>query len=165
MDDEDEECTPDGIQAWLSFSLRRATKSLFRLPGSVDRILLSWSRLMGTKAPRVGISPWTFMRSRIGTPRKILIVLALLAFFAFLLGSWQLHDTNWQRQKGGKALYSSPGESLPRYWSATTRDGAIEGVTDFERPANLSIVGLVFYGRPAVVSVLDCYLKVSFPRK
>ncbi|KAF1812208.1 hypothetical protein P152DRAFT_397454 [Eremomyces bilateralis CBS 781.70] len=50
------------------------------------------------------------------------------------------------------------GGTLPRYWSVTGKnfEGAAEG---YRKPRGLKIVGLVFYGRPASVSILDCYLK------
>jgi hypothetical protein len=160
MDDEDEECTTENILARLAFVLRRLTKSMFRLPGSVDRILLFSPQLMDFKTPSRAVSPWSFIRHRIGSPRKVLIAIAVLAFFMLLLSSWPLHDADWHRQTAAHRLYSSNGGILPRYWSATARDGSIEGVTDFKKPSNLSVVGLVFYGRPAVVSILDCYLKV-----
>lgn len=53
---------------------------------------------------------------------------------------------------------------LPKYWSVTGKTGkgnSLEGITDFKRPEGLKIVALVFYGRPATVSILDCYLKVK----
>ena len=35
------------------------------------------------------------------------------------------------------------------------------GTGVFEKPDNLTIIGMVFYGRRARVEMLDCYLKVS----
>src|SRR5689334_3498070 len=35
-------------------------------------------------------------------------------------------------------------------------------VTSFEKPANLKIIGLVFYGRKETVEILNCYLQVSY---
>lgn len=50
-------------------------------------------------------------------------------------------------------------EALPRDWTFTDR--APQGLdASWEKPKNLSIVGLVFFGRPPSASILDCYLKV-----
>ncbi|KAF2403012.1 hypothetical protein EJ06DRAFT_472081 [Trichodelitschia bisporula] len=49
-------------------------------------------------------------------------------------------------------------KQLPRYWSVSGK-GDGEGVTEWVKPEGLKVVGLVFYGRPASVSILDCYLK------
>ena len=36
-----------------------------------------------------------------------------------------------------------------------------DSMGEFEKPVNLTIIGMVFYGRRARVEMLDCYLKVS----
>jgi hypothetical protein len=50
-------------------------------------------------------------------------------------------------------------QALPRDW--TFSDRAPEGLnSSWEKPKDLRIVGLVFFGRPPSASILDCYLKV-----
>jgi hypothetical protein len=56
--------------------------------------------------------------------------------------------------------FREPKWGVAQYWSISG-DSILEGVTDFVRPEGLKIVALVFYGRPASVSILDCYLRVS----
>ncbi|TID23135.1 hypothetical protein E2P81_ATG02252 [Venturia nashicola] len=80
--------------------------------------------------------------------------LAILAFLAFIITTWHWfgapsHGTSPQRPAFRKQ---------PKNWSVSGK-GNLEGVTNFKKPANLSVVALVFYGRPATVSILDCYLK------
>lgn len=81
--------------------------------------------------------------------------LAILAFLAFIITTW-----HWI---GAPSHVSTPQlpafRKQPKNWSVSGK-GNLEGVTDFKKPANLSVVALVFYGRPATVSILDCYLKV-----
>lgn len=48
-----------------------------------------------------------------------------------------------------------------RYWSVSNK-GGLEGLSTWKKPAGLKIVAMIFYGRPATVSILDCYLKVGY---
>ncbi|GME49707.1 uncharacterized protein LTHEOB_5097 [Neofusicoccum parvum] len=49
---------------------------------------------------------------------------------------------------------------LKRNWSVIAKDSPLEGPSpDFEKPEGFKIVGLIFYGRRATVSILDCYLQ------
>lgn len=51
---------------------------------------------------------------------------------------------------------------LKRNWSVIAKDSPLEGPSpDFEKPEGFKIVGLIFYGRRATVSILDCYLQAS----
>jgi len=104
---------------------------------------------------------WNYVTNHSGSSRKSLIAIAVLALFTFLLGSWQLYDPAWRFHTGKSESHSAPGGLLPKYWTANVGNSHLEGITDFKRPSNLSVVGLIFYGRPATVSILDCYLKVS----
>lgn len=91
-----------------------------------------------------------------GLRLKIQKLLVLIAVSCSLLLLWNAKNT---------ALTTSPryhhaiARPLPRYWSVTGQ-GALEGVTDWVKPEGLRIVGLVFFGRPESVGILDCYLKV-----
>ena len=49
---------------------------------------------------------------------------------------------------------SSPSEA-----SATSAPNASTVAKAWEKPTNFKIIGLIFFGRPPVVAVLDCYLK------
>jgi hypothetical protein len=53
----------------------------------------------------------------------------------------------------------APLKGLPYDW--TFSDKAPQGLdASWKKPADLKVVGLVFYGRRASVSILQCYLKV-----
>lgn len=84
------------------------------------------------------------------------LLLACLALLTFFISYYQFHGP--LPASYGFITKNAYG-TLPRYWSAT-REGGVEGVTNWEKPLGLKVVGLVFFGRPAVVSILDCYLKV-----
>lgn len=86
-------------------------------------------------------------------------VIALCLFIALSLLGWRLFAP------AASVFLPSPALSraLPRFWSATG-GGDLDGVTNYEKPLGFRIVALVFYGRPASVSILDCYLKVTLPR-
>ena len=155
MDDDDDEGQSDNLPKRLAFVLRRLSKTMARIPASLERLLRS--------PPSAGLNAngaWSYMSNHTGSPRKPFIVIAVLAIFTFLLGSWQLYDPAWRHHTSTGASHSSQGKLLPKYWTATAKESRLEGVTDFKRPSNLSVVGLIFYGRPATVSILDCYLKV-----
>jgi hypothetical protein len=87
-------------------------------------------------------------------------VLSAVAFFAALIWCWHVFGPSSYRIRKTPSLTSTtPGHIKPRYWSASQL-GGLEGISTWQRPAGLNkIVGLVFYGRPATVSILDCYLK------
>jgi hypothetical protein len=81
--------------------------------------------------------------------------LVLLAVVTFFVGCWHFLGSF----SGSKTSLSRPHVQLPKYWSVSGK-GNLEGETEFIKPENLSVVALVFYGRPPTVSILDCYLKV-----
>jgi hypothetical protein len=100
---------------------------------------------------------------RIGGSQVILNrpnTLLVFGVVTFLLGCW--HFFGGQSGQGMAPLGAHA--PLPKYWSVSGK-GSLEGVTDFKKPENLSIVALVFYGRPPTVSILDCYLKVRGARR
>jgi hypothetical protein len=82
-----------------------------------------------------------------------------LAFFALLIGTWHLFRLHIDTQRTlPEATKKGP---LGRYWSVSG-DGNLEGLAKWEKPKEIEkIVALIFYGRPASVSILDCYLKVG----
>ncbi|KAF2437155.1 hypothetical protein EJ08DRAFT_577628 [Tothia fuscella] len=69
---------------------------------------------------------------------------------------WHFLGPQWRHRIPTSPAYSE--SPLPKYWSVSGKS-SLEGVTDFKKLANLSVVALVFYGRPPTVSLLDCYLK------
>lgn len=80
---------------------------------------------------------------------------AILVLFTFLITTW-----HWFGAPSHVATTQLPAfRKQPKNWSVSGK-GNLEGVADFKKPANLSVVAMVFYGRPATVSILDCYLKV-----
>lgn len=86
-------------------------------------------------------------------------VFSTLAVFAVIIWCWHALGPSSYRDRQSSRIPSNLGHTKPRYWSASHL-GGLEGVATFQRPAGLKkIVGLVFYGRPATVSILDCYLK------
>ncbi|EON63103.1 hypothetical protein W97_02330 [Coniosporium apollinis CBS 100218] len=81
-------------------------------------------------------------------------IIALCLFVALSLLGWHLFAPAASVSLPSPAL----SKALPRFWSATG-GGDLDGVTNYEKPLHFRIVALVFYGRPASVSILDCYLK------
>jgi len=81
---------------------------------------------------------------------------AIVAALTFFIGCWHIFGSSTHRTAPQWPAFS--GSRLPQNWSISGT-GSLEGVTDFVKPANLSVVALIFYGRPATVSILDCYLK------
>ncbi|KAF2140305.1 uncharacterized protein K452DRAFT_253054 [Aplosporella prunicola CBS 121167] len=85
-----------------------------------------------------------FRRSRF-TARHALIFLSCVC----LLLLW-----HWRSTGGAHRAH----RTLPKYWSIND-GGEPQGVTNWPKPKDFRIVGLVFFGRPVSVSILDCYLK------
>jgi hypothetical protein len=81
--------------------------------------------------------------------------LVILTVVTFVIACWHFFGPQW----GERTSPSHHHARLPKYWSVSGK-GNLEGVTDFKKPENLSVVALIFYGRPPTVSILDCYLKV-----
>ena len=84
--------------------------------------------------------------------------LVLFALFTFLITCWHFYGPSIRHAAPVLPAFSNT--KLPKYWSVSGK-GNLEGVTDFKKPDKLKVVALVFYGRPASVSILDCYLKVE----
>jgi hypothetical protein len=106
-------------------------------------------------------------------PTRPLAVLISLSIFAALLLFWHLlADSGPTRLFGSKPTGKKTEfgtEKRPivksKYWTVSG-DGAFEGLSVWTKPASLKkIVGLIFYGRQASVSILDCYLKVQHSGK
>ncbi|KAK7610902.1 hypothetical protein IWX49DRAFT_625516 [Phyllosticta citricarpa] len=86
---------------------------------------------------------------------KVQKLLVLVAVSCSLLLLWNAKNT---APTGSPRYHHAVSRPLPRYWSVTGQ-GALEGETDWIKPEGLRIVGLVFFGRPESVGILDCYLK------
>ncbi|KAF2663329.1 hypothetical protein BT63DRAFT_124844 [Microthyrium microscopicum] len=103
---------------------------------------------MGPKTP-------TFSRQTIFT---------VVVFFTLLIWSWQIFGSSTPRTResskpSAPIVDPLPPYVKPRYWSASHL-GGLEGIKAFPKPDGLNkIVAIIFYGRPATVSILDCYLK------
>jgi hypothetical protein len=84
--------------------------------------------------------------------QQFIFVAAVLTFF---LWTWHwMASSPWTPK-----VHASNRRTKDRYWSVSGA-GALEGVSTFKRPKDLNkIVAIIFYGRPATVSILDCYLK------
>jgi hypothetical protein len=89
-------------------------------------------------------------------------MIAALLLFWHLLSDAGPRRLFGSAPSGKKTQFGSEGRPIvkSKYWTVSG-DGAFEGLSAWTKPKSLSkIVGLIFYGRPATVSVLDCYLKV-----
>lgn len=87
---------------------------------------------------------------------RALIPAGIVFFFILLV----FHSCS---QPAESPLFSSQKrKTLEHNWSVVAKDSPLEGPSpDFKKPQGFKIVGLVFYGRRATVSILDCYLQVS----
>ncbi len=108
------------------------------------------------------------MRRLRAAPARPQVVLFSVSIFAALLLFWHLLTDAGPRRlfgsapSGKKAQFGSERRPIvkSKYWTVSG-NGAFEGLSLWTKPKSLNkIVGLIFYGRPATVSVLDCYLKV-----
>lgn len=79
----------------------------------------------------------------------------ILAFLTLIITAWHFFGSPSRPTTPHLPVYAKQ----PKNWSVSGK-GSLEGVTDFKKPENLTVVALVFYGRPTTVSILDCYLKV-----
>lgn len=93
------------------------------------------------------------------------IALSVFAFIVIGMVGWHFFDPSIIRGPSttvaavASSLTVAGKRALPRDW--TLVDKAPQGITGWQKPKGLrKIVGLIFYGRPASVSILDCYLKV-----
>lgn len=132
----------------MPFVLRRLAVRLARVIATVPRNMLG-PQFRGYK-PLNRLASSQLALTRPST-------LAILAVFAILVTCW--HFFGLMSRERIPASPAQSGSRLPKYWSVTGK-GSLEGVTDFKKPENMSVVALVFYGRPPTVSILDCYLKV-----
>lgn len=87
-------------------------------------------------------------------------ILLLTAGACFLLLLWNMRSSS--ASSSSASLYRA-GKALPQYWSVTGKTD-LEGVTTWPKPKDFRVVGLVFFGRPVSVSILDCYLKRNLAR-
>ncbi|EOD46819.1 hypothetical protein UCRNP2_6448 [Neofusicoccum parvum UCRNP2] len=81
-------------------------------------------------------------------------LLLLTASLCFVLLLWNMRSPSSS---------TAVGKPLPRYWSITGQTD-LEGVAAWPKPRDFRVVGLVFFGRPVSVSILDCYLKRNLAR-
>lgn len=113
---------------------------------------------IGNGLPSYSVSP----SSRRGFRLNARNVLLLTASFCFLLLLWNMRGPS-STSSAATSLYSHPGKPLPRYWSITDKSD-LEGVTAWPKPKEFRVVGLVFFGRPVSVSILNCYLQRNLVR-
>lgn len=88
-------------------------------------------------------------------------ILLLTAGACFLLLLWNMRSSS-SSSSSSASLYRA-GKALPQYWSVTGKTD-LEGLTTWPKPKDFRVVGLVFFGRPVSVSILDCYLKRNLAR-
>jgi hypothetical protein len=143
------------LLARITFILGRLRRTLTRnasIMTSSDRILLYLQQRHKPLdlLPRNGPArPPTSRQTFFGT----------LLFFTFILASWQFLGIGWL-SRGRQSLHPVfSRHTLPRNWTVTG-NAQFEGAVNFVKPERLKVVALIFYGRPASVSILDCYLKV-----
>jgi hypothetical protein len=104
------------------------------------------------------------LRPRAGIIQYKQVMLLGLTAFAVMLWCW--HIFHGQRRHiflpTGVERSRHQNGIKGRYWSVSEK-GALEGLATFTKPEVIDkIVAIIFYGRPATVSILDCYLKVTF---
>ncbi|KAF2455657.1 hypothetical protein BDY21DRAFT_69778 [Lineolata rhizophorae] len=89
-----------------------------------------------------------------------LLALLILAFHSYgPTAALNISDYVHELPAASSSSSADPVDNtLPKFWSMTGKPD-LEGVTHYEKPADFRVVALVFYGRPASVSILDCYLK------
>jgi hypothetical protein len=94
------------------------------------------------------------------------LALSIFAAFAISLIGWHLFSPSILGSTDSSLpvhtatnLTAHKSKVLPHDW--TFSDKAPQGWdASWEKPAELKVVALVFYGRRASVSILECYLKV-----
>jgi hypothetical protein len=104
------------------------------------------------------------LRPRAGIMQYKQILLLGLTVFAVTLWCWHIFHGQKRhiilRTGGGSSRHQNGIKG--RYWSVSEK-GALEGLAAFKKPEVIDkIVAIIFYGRRATVSILDCYLKVPF---
>jgi hypothetical protein len=104
------------------------------------------------------------LRSRAGVTQYKQVILLGLTVSAVMLWCWHIFHGQTRHLFPATGPEKSRYESgiHDRYWSVSEK-GALEGLATFQKPDVIDkIVAIIFYGRPATVSILDCYLKVIF---
>lgn len=96
----------------------------------------------------------------VGSSRPLVIIPTLFLMLLLLcyLRTW----TNICAQNGSWLDLAANSTSIPNDKHAV--DDVIEHlreIAEWEKPADLKVVALVFYGRRRFVQILDCYLKVN----
>ncbi len=86
-------------------------------------------------------------------PRCMLIALGIAAALLLL-------STFYLRQHGGIVMPAEPSEAATQTPSIPIPVQLPDAkVSKWEKPTGFKIIGLIFFGRPSVVEILDCYLK------
>ena len=95
-------------------------------------------------------------------PRCMLVALGIAAALLLL-------STFYLRQHGGilmpaksseaSSKTTATGESVPTPSVSIPVQVPDANVSKWEKPTRFKIIGLIFFGRPSVVEILDCYLK------
>ncbi len=86
-------------------------------------------------------------------PRCMLIALGIAAALLLL-------STFYLRQHGGIVMPAEPSEAATQTPSIPIPVQPPDAkVSKWEKPTGFKIIGLIFFGRPSVVEILDCYLK------
>ena len=130
---------------------------------SSRRIDNDWSR---SRRPWRGTSNWL-------RPRNISIAIGLLAAFVLLVASWQIRpgrphapeppdQPEKQAENQGPSLSGGDGPAKPIEEKPPSSPPVATNtsvITPWEKPTGFKIIGLIFFGRPPVVEILDCYLK------
>ena len=122
-----------------------------------------WSR---SRRPWRGTSNWL-------RPRNISIAIGLLAAVVLLVAFWQRRPAGphaseppdqpeEQTENQGPSLSGGgePAKSIEEKPPPSPPVAAnLSAIAPWEKPAGFKIIGLIFFGRPPVVEILDCYLK------
>lgn len=86
-----------------------------------------------------------------------MIILGLAFIFAIVAAAWHKSPNTFQRggNKNGqeRPTTDSPDKDLQ------APSANLSTLSPWEKPTGFKIIGLIFFGRPPVVAILDCYLK------
>ena len=86
--------------------------------------------------------------------RNVMIILGIAFTFALVAAAWHKSPETFQR--GGKTSdKDKPMNNSPDTSTSTNHSS----LSPWEKPTGFKIIGLIFFGRPPVVEILDCYLK------
>lgn len=89
-------------------------------------------------------------------PRTIGITIGVLVALLVLAAAWHKTPGKGQEAESPANPEKPADEKLP---TSSTSPKNASSLTPWEKPTEFKIIGLIFFGRPPVIEILDCYLK------